>query len=104
MEYNQDMKNRLKRIEGQVRGVLRMMEEGKDCREVITQLTASRSALDRTIGLVVGTNLEQCLREQFESGNGSNEELIKRSCSITCKADNLSNVSVDRFSKAFYYT
>ena len=58
MEYNQDMKNRLKRIEGQVRGVLRMMEEGKDCREVITQLTASRSALDRTIGLVVGTNLE----------------------------------------------
>jgi len=54
MEYNQDMKNRLKRIEGQVRGVLRMMEEGKDCREVITQLTASRSALDRTIGLVVG--------------------------------------------------
>lgn len=29
MEYNQDMKNRLKRIEGQVRGVLRMMEEGK---------------------------------------------------------------------------
>ena len=103
MEYNQDMKNRLKRIEGQVRGVLRMMEEGKDCREVITQLTASRSALDRTIGLVVGTNLEQCLREQFESGNGSNEELI-RSCSITCKADNLSNVSVDRFSKTLYYT
>lgn len=46
MEYNQDMKNRLKRIEGQVRGVLRMMEEGKDCREVITQLTASRAALD----------------------------------------------------------
>lgn len=76
MEYNQDMKNRLKRIEGQVRGVLRMMEEGKDCREVITQLTASRSALDRTIGLVVGTNLEQCLREQFEKDNGSNEELI----------------------------
>lgn len=100
MEYNQDMKNRLKRIEGQVRGVLRMMEEGKDCREVITQLTASRSALDRTIGLVVGTNLEQCLREQFESGNGSNEELIK-AVQLLVKADNLSNVSVDRFSKTF---
>ena len=101
MEYNQDMKNRLKRIEGQVRGVLRMMEEGKDCREVITQLTASRSALDRTIGLVVGTNLEQCLREQFESGNGSNEELIKEAVQLLVKADNLSNVSVDRFSKRF---
>ncbi|MEM5635228.1 metal-sensitive transcriptional regulator [Bacillus cereus] len=101
MEYNQDMKNRLKRIEGQVRGVLRMMEEGKDCREVITQLTASRSALDRTIGLVVGTNLEQCLREQFESGNGSNEELIKEAVQLLVKADNLSNVSIDRFSKTF---
>ncbi|MES5953500.1 cytoplasmic protein [Bacillus anthracis] len=86
MEYNQDMKNRLKRIEGQVRGVLRMMEEGKDCREVITQLTASRSALDRTIGLVVGTNLEHCLREQFESGNSSNEELIKEAVQLLVKS------------------
>ena len=53
MEYNQDIKNRLKRIEGQIRGVLRMIEEEKDCKEVITQLTASRSAMDRTIGLIV---------------------------------------------------
>ena len=75
--------NRLKRIEGQVRGVLRMMEEGKDCREVITQLTASRSALDRTIGLVVGTNLEQCLREQFEKV--PNEELIKEAVQLLVK-------------------
>ncbi len=80
MEYNQDMKNRLKRIEGQARGVLRMMEEGKDCRDVITQLTASRSALDRTIGLVVG------LREQFEKGNGSNEDLIKEAVQLLVKS------------------
>lgn len=31
MEYNDQIKNRMKRIEGQVRGVLRMMEEGKEC-------------------------------------------------------------------------
>ena len=56
MEYNQDMKNRLKRIEGQVRGVLRMMEEGKDCRDVITQLLHPVLHLVQVhIGLVVGT-------------------------------------------------
>lgn len=86
MEYNQDMKNRLKRVEGQIRGVLRMMEEGKDCKEVITQLTASRSALDRTIGLIVGTNLEHCLRGQFEKGDMSNEDVIKEAVQLLVKS------------------
>ncbi|NEU34851.1 metal-sensing transcriptional repressor, partial [bacterium LRH843] len=48
MDYNDQMKNRIKRIEGQLRGILKMMEENKDCKEVITQLSASRTALDRT--------------------------------------------------------
>ena len=34
MEYTQEMKNRLKRLEGQVRGVIRMMEEGSECRKM----------------------------------------------------------------------
>ncbi|KAB2439823.1 metal-sensitive transcriptional regulator [Bacillus luti] len=86
MEYTQDMKSRLKRIEGQIRGILRMIEEEKDCKDVITQLTASRSAIDRTIGLIVGTNLEQCLREQFEKGDGSNEKLIKEAVQLLVKS------------------
>ncbi|PEI44160.1 metal-sensitive transcriptional regulator [Bacillus pseudomycoides] len=86
MEYNQDIKNRLKRIEGQIRGVLRMIEEEKVCKEVITQLTASRSAMDRTIGLIVGTNLENCLREQFEKGDTSNEDLIKEAVQLLVKS------------------
>jgi DNA-binding FrmR family transcriptional regulator len=49
MEYNDQMKNRVKRIEGQLRGILRMMDENKDCKEVITQLSATRTAIDRTI-------------------------------------------------------
>ncbi|PEX82414.1 metal-sensitive transcriptional regulator, partial [Bacillus cereus] len=63
MEYKKNTKNRLKRIEGQIRGVLRMMEEDKDCKDIVTQLSASRSAIDRTIGLIVAENLEQCLRD-----------------------------------------
>ena len=44
MDYNDKMKNRVKRMEGQMRGILKMMEEEKDCKEVITQLSAVRSA------------------------------------------------------------
>ncbi|MBS7345477.1 MAG: metal-sensing transcriptional repressor, partial [Caryophanon sp.] len=50
MQYDAKVTARMKKIEGQLRGVLRMMEEEKDCKEVITQLSAIRSAVDRTIG------------------------------------------------------
>lgn len=73
MEYTSEMKNRLKRIEGQVRGVLRMMDEKKECKDVISQLSAARSALDRAIAFIVAQNLEQCVREQSEKGEDSSE-------------------------------
>ena len=40
-----------------------MMEENKDCRDVVTQLTAARTAIDRTIGVIVSSNLVQCVQE-----------------------------------------
>ncbi len=86
MEYNQEMKNRLKRIEGQIRGVLRMLEEEKDCKDVITQLSASRTAIDRTMGLIVGTNLEQCLREQMAKGDQGNPDLVKEAVQMLVKS------------------
>ncbi|HEY2420209.1 MAG TPA: metal-sensing transcriptional repressor, partial [Neobacillus sp.] len=42
MEYDAKIKNRVKRAEGQLRGILGMMEDTKDCKEVITQLSATR--------------------------------------------------------------
>src|SRR5699024_1112196 len=51
MKYDQKVMNRLKRIEGQIKGIIKMMEEDKDCKEVVTQLSASRSAIDRAIGV-----------------------------------------------------
>jgi len=50
-------------MEGQLRGVLRMMDENKDCKEVITQLSAVRSAVDRTIGIIVSENLVECVQQ-----------------------------------------
>ncbi|WP_079477699.1 metal-sensitive transcriptional regulator [Halobacillus salinus] len=84
MEYNDAMKNRIKRIEGQLRGVLKMMEEGKDCKDVITQLSASRSAIDRTVGLVVSSNLVECIQDAEE--NQSAEESINEAVQLLVKS------------------
>lgn len=62
MNYDAKTANRIKRIEGQLRGILRMMEEEKDCKEVITQLSAVRSGVDRTIGVIVSNNLMVCIQ------------------------------------------
>lgn len=85
LDYNDQMKNRIKRIEGQLRGILKMMEENKDCKEVITQLSASRTALDRTIGLIVSANLVECVREADKNGENT-EEIVKEAVNLLVKS------------------
>ncbi|MFK4998353.1 metal-sensitive transcriptional regulator [Bacillus sp. N9] len=85
MEYNDQMKNRVKRIEGQLRGILRMMEENKDCKEVITQLSAARTAIDRTIGVVVSSNLVECVRNAEQMGEKTTEELVEEAVNLLVK-------------------
>jgi DNA-binding FrmR family transcriptional regulator len=53
--------NRIKRAQGQLAGVLRMIEEGRDCEDVVTQLAAVSRALDRAGFAIVATGLRQCL-------------------------------------------
>lgn len=55
--------NRIKRARGQLDGVLRMMEEGRECEDVVTQLAAVSRALDRAGFAIVATGLQQCLTE-----------------------------------------
>ncbi|MBU0904628.1 MAG: metal-sensitive transcriptional regulator [Planococcaceae bacterium] len=85
MQYDKDVINRLKRLEGQVRGVIKMMEEGKDCRQVVTQLSAVRSASDRSIGLVVAKNLQQCIIESNETGKSA-EDAIQEAVQMLVKS------------------
>ncbi|GGF19731.1 hypothetical protein GCM10010954_18100 [Halobacillus andaensis] len=84
MEYNSSVKNRVKRMEGQLRGVLKMMEEGKDCKDVITQLSATRSGLDRTIGLVVSSNLVECIQDAQDEE--TKEESINEAVQLLVKS------------------
>ena len=52
---------RLRRAEGQIRGVIAMLEDGRDCTEVVTQLAAVSRALDRAGFKIIATGLRQCV-------------------------------------------
>ena len=52
---------RLRRIEGQLRGIQRMLEEGRECEDVLTQLMAARSGLDQAGLLLMDRHIERCL-------------------------------------------
>lgn len=56
-----DLTRRLRRIEGQVHGVQQMLADGRGCRDVLTQITAARKALDQTGLLLVANGLTWCL-------------------------------------------
>ncbi|MCD7035945.1 metal-sensitive transcriptional regulator [Metabacillus sp. GX 13764] len=86
MEYPAGMKNRLKRAVGQLNGVINMMEENKDCREVITQLSASRSAIDRAIGLVVSSNLIECAKNSIDKDGRNPEEVLAEAVELLVKS------------------
>lgn len=62
------MSNRLKRAQGQLAAVIRMLDEGQDCEAVVTQLAAVSRALDRAGFAIVATGLKQCIAEDGAQG------------------------------------
>jgi DNA-binding FrmR family transcriptional regulator len=66
-----DTIKRLRRAEGQLRGVIGMLEAGRDCADVVTQLAAVSRALDRAGFKLIACGLQQCLTEQAAGGEPS---------------------------------
>jgi DNA-binding FrmR family transcriptional regulator len=85
MSYDVKVNHRLKRIEGQLRAVLRMLEEEKDCKEVITQLSAIRSGVDRTIGVIATENLLSCIQEA-DPEDAKVNEMVKQAMELVIKS------------------
>lgn len=56
--------NRLRRVEGQSRGLQRMIEQGRPCEEIFTQLAATKAALDRVGVLLISMKMRECLNEE----------------------------------------
>lgn len=65
--------NRLRRAQGQISGVIRMIEEGRDCEDVVTQLAAASRALDRAGFAIIATGLQQCVADA-DSGRRNGED------------------------------
>ena len=68
-EHHQSVLNRLARIEGHVRGVKRMVEEGKPCPDVLVQIAAVRSALNSVGRVILEDHLKGCMVEAVRSGD-----------------------------------
>jgi DNA-binding FrmR family transcriptional regulator len=54
--------NRLRRAEGQLGGVIRMLQEGRECNDIVTQLAAVSRALDKAGFAIIAAGLEQCIK------------------------------------------
>ena len=61
LDEMQSVIRRLNRARGQIGGIVKMIEDGRDCREIVTQLAAVSKALDRAGFAVIATGLRECL-------------------------------------------
>jgi DNA-binding FrmR family transcriptional regulator len=66
---------RLRRIEGQVQGLQRMLESGRDCEEVLTQIMAARSSIDQVGVLLMENHIEHCILEGLPADSPMVKEL-----------------------------
>lgn len=75
---NEVLLTRLARVEGQVRGVSRMLDAGQYCIDVIDQITAARRALERVALLIMQRHLNSCVKNGMAAGRGEDmtKELI----------------------------
>ena len=68
--------NRLKRIEGQVRGLIKMVAEDKSCEEILIQIGSVKSALHKTGQVILEGHLHHCVLDGIRDGN--EDETIKK--------------------------
>ncbi|MEN6520119.1 MAG: metal-sensitive transcriptional regulator [Armatimonadota bacterium] len=69
-----DIMNRLKRAEGQIRGLQRLLEENKDCTELVQQLAAARKALDKVGFLILTNQMQECMEKKKHNGDHDSEK------------------------------
>ena len=77
-DVKKDTLNRLKKIEGQIRGIMRMVDQEKYCIDIINQITAAQKALEGVASIVMKRHVESCVSRAIVEGEGEEkiEELI----------------------------
>ena len=66
----EDTTKRLNKVIGQLNGIKRMIEEDRDCTDLLTQLAAARSALAKLGLLITADHMEHCITTSFQKGKG----------------------------------
>src|SRR5689334_24918087 len=77
-----DYLKRLRRIEGQARGLQRMVEEEQYCIDILTQVSAMTKALQSVALGLLDDHLDHCVRDAVASGDGADEKLSEASAAI----------------------
>lgn len=94
---------RLRRVEGQIRGIQKMIEDNRDCESVVTQLMAARAALDKASLVIITQHLQQCLTQPSIPGETNNlERIMSFFLKLTVPGD--SDKQSDADAKASYIT
>ena len=78
-ETTSELDRRLRRIEGQVRGIQQMISEGRECRDIIAQVSAASTALDQVGFKLLAAGLSRCLADPKEAAkNGFDLEEVEK--------------------------
>jgi DNA-binding FrmR family transcriptional regulator len=75
-EVAADVQLRLRRIEGQIRAVARLIEERRDCRAIVQQLAAARAALERAMLQIMTHSLAGCIRRERKGARSADVEQL----------------------------
>ena len=84
---NEKAVKRFKIIEGQVRGVRRMVEEEKYCIDILTQISAARAALDSVAKIILRKHIDTCVTDAITNKAENSRELIDELMSIFIKEE-----------------
>ena len=76
------IQNRLRRIEGQVRGLQRMVEEEAYCVDILTQISSIVSASEKVALILLKDHVEHCVREAIEGGEQADEKAAELSVTV----------------------
>ncbi len=76
---NEQLLARLSRVEGQIRGISRMVDEGKYCIDIVNQIDAARKALEKVALMIIKRHVNSCIKDAMIEGRGEEmtEELIR---------------------------
>jgi len=76
------LQNRLRRIEGQVRGIQRMVDEEAYCVDILTQIGSVVSASEKVATILLKDHVEHCVRESIERGEGADEKIEELTAAV----------------------